>query len=80
MWKSTHRAETPIHEKAIIQLSNRVARHKSTIESLSKEISDNELLIAQLCDTIEELETSWYTKFLNKIKSIKLPYLKVNWR
>ena len=79
-WVTRHSEEVPIHEEAIIHLSDAVNRHERTIADLKKEISDNELLISQLCNTIEELETSWYTKFLTKIKSIKLPYLKVNWR
>ena len=79
-WKSNCHAETPIHEEAVISLHNCVTKHESTIQSLSNEISDNELLISQLRDTIKELETPWYTKFLKKIKSIKLPYLKVDWR
>jgi hypothetical protein len=79
-WKSNCNVETPIHERAIISLHDCVTKHESTIQSLSNEISDNEILISQLRDTIKELETPWYTKFLKKIKSIKLPYLKVDWR
>ena len=41
-WVTRHSVEVPIHEEAIIHLSDAVNQHERTIESLKKEISDNE--------------------------------------